>query len=95
MNCTALERQDKLGFLTFIVLLLQNKASKLGLIFWDTQYMNILSKLKDRFYCIKRKTKSKIRGQVKYKIKTGHFFSHAKQNEKNRSYLTQWHSEGF
>ena len=44
--------------------------------------MNILSKFKNRFYSIKRQTKSKIRVEVNIKIKTGHIFSHAKQNEK-------------
>ena len=61
MNCTALEKKEKLRFLTFKrVLLLQNKASKLDTIFWNTQYMNFLSKFKYRFYCIKRQRKSKI-----------------------------------
>ena len=68
MNCTPLERQGKLAFLTSRVLLFQNKASKLGIIFWNTQYMNILSKFKNRFYFIKRQRKSKIRVQVKYKV---------------------------
>ena len=60
MNCTALEKWEKLRYLTLRVLLLQKKATKLGIIFWDTQYMNILSKFKYRFYCIKRQRKSKI-----------------------------------
>ena len=94
MNCTALERQEKLGFLTSRVFLLRNKASKLGLIFWDNQYMNILSKFENRFYCIKRQMKSKTRVQVNTKFKTDHF-SLMPNKMKNESYLTQWHSEDF
>ena len=53
----SLERQKK----NYIrVLPLQNKASKLGIIFWDTQYMNNLSNLSIDF------TVSKGRAKVKY-----------------------------
>ena len=33
--------------------------------------------------------------QMKHIVQKRPFFSHSKQNEKNESYLTQWHSKGF
>ena len=33
--------------------------------------------------------------QMKHIVKKRPFFSHSKQNEKNESYLTQWHTKGF
>ena len=54
---------EKLRFLTLRVLLLQNKASKLGTIFWDTWYIRT-------FYQNSRIdfTVSKSRGKVKYEF---------------------------
>ena len=55
--------------------------------------MNILSS--------KDFTVSEGRRKIKYgyrkntKFTTVFFFFHAKQNETNGSYLTQWHSKGF
>ena len=49
--------------------------------FLDTQYMNILSKFRYGFYCIKRQRKGKIWVQVKYKVQNRPFFSHAKHNK--------------
>ena len=61
MNCTALEKQEKLRSLTLRTLLLQNKATKLGTIIWDTRYINILSKNSSTDFTV-----SKGRGKVKY-----------------------------
>ena len=33
--------------------------------------------------------------QMKHIVQKRPFFSHSKQNEKNESYLTQWHTKGF
>ena len=33
--------------------------------------------------------------QMKYIVQKRPLFSHSKQNEKNESYLTQWHTKGF
>ena len=77
MNFTALEKQKK----SRVSDIKSYAASKLGELFWDTQYMNILSKFKYIFYCIKRQRKSKIRVQVKSIVQKRPSFSHAKQNE--------------
>ena len=33
--------------------------------------------------------------QMQHIVQKRPFFSHSKQNEKNESYLTQWHTKGF
>ena len=60
VTCTALEKQEKLRFLTLRVLLLQNKASESGIIFWDTSTLTFYLNSSIEF------TVSKDRGNVKY-----------------------------
>ena len=76
----------------------QNETNESYLTQWHIrgfQNIKLLSLYSKSVNCKNSKCLHFASVQMKHIVQKRPFFSHSKQNEKNESYLTQWHSKGF